>query len=372
MSKHIWLRSLVLFVALHLCAFSLFAQSYDIGTAYVKIDAAFSHKSTAELTEVLKAYTRTKDYYLCEAYILKKTRQFIIQDKLDFARAAALTVIDNNIDNFDAIDLYSYIDQALLAKESARQAEENRKKLEAERKAAANAQTKQRIESNDTYQVVRTAEGKSIYINEKQVSYSQVKWTVKLGIADILIQKATEPDYTSIKYGLAAGLDILSATDEFVLGADLFTDIQLLTMGSGEEEMMISGRFVPQLAYSPLNKHLFLRMGVAAHALSNKNRDISGSVDTFITPIIGLGFHNLFASETNFALHYDYCLGHFAYEDVKSAMEIGATVLLPLSVNERTKIGIELGIQDLLFVKDSGIDNRAKAIFAIGVGNVNK
>jgi len=106
------------------------AQEFDIITAYQKIDTAFVHNSADELSAVLKAYAKSRDYYLCEAYALKKTRQYIIQDRLDFARTAALVVIDNNIENFDAIDLYSYIDKAVLAKQAESQAEENRKRLE--------------------------------------------------------------------------------------------------------------------------------------------------------------------------------------------------------------------------------------------------
>ena len=116
------------FILLCVCSCaSLAAQEYDIVTAYQQIDNAFLHNSADELSAVLKSYTQSRDYYLCEAYALKKTRQYIIQDKLAFARTAALIVIDNNIDNFDAIDLYSYIDKAVLAKEAEQQAEENRR-----------------------------------------------------------------------------------------------------------------------------------------------------------------------------------------------------------------------------------------------------
>ena len=44
--------------------------------------------------------------------------------------------------------------------------------------------------------------------------------------------------------------------------------------------------------------------------------------------------------------------------------------MLPLTENERTRIGLKLGLVDTLFIKDEGIDNRAKGIISIGVGNV--
>ena len=116
-------RKIILFFLFFFASICLApSQESDIGLAYKQIDSAFVHESADELSGILKSYRSSRDYYLCEAYALKKTRQYIIQDKLDFARAAALTVIDNNIDNFDAIDLYSYIDKAVLAKEAERQA----------------------------------------------------------------------------------------------------------------------------------------------------------------------------------------------------------------------------------------------------------
>lgn len=364
---------LALVFAIFFCsAESLWGQETDIALAYQQIDAAFVKESSDELASVLKSYQATKEYYLCESYTLKKTRQYIIQDKLPFARAAALVVIDNNIDNFDAIDLYSYIDKAVLAKEAEQQAEENRRQLERDRKAAADARTKQRIESGDTYQAVNTSSGKTVFINEQQAAYSPVRWTVKLGLADVMYQKISDPDYSSIKYGLSVGADMFYTTEAFVLGGEVYGSFNMLTMGTGEEEVMTSFRFVPELAFTGLSRNLFLRMGYAVYAVSSEKLDVSGTVDTFNTPVIGLGIENLTIGETALALHYDYCLGHFAYEDLTSAMEMGASVLLPLNVNERTKIGIVLSASDLLFMKETGMENRIKATFAIGVGNVIK
>ena len=51
-----------------------------------------------------------------------------------------------------------------------------------------------------------------------------------------------------------------------------------------------------------------------------------------------------------------------------------------MAVNDKTKFGLELGVQDLLLMKNaaedgshgSGMENRVKFTFAIGVGNVTK
>ena len=54
------------------------------------------------------------------------------------------------------------------------------------------------------------------------------------------------------------------------------------------------------------------------------------------------------------------------------AAEFGGSLLLPLAVNDKTKFGVELGVQDLLLMKEEGMENRTKFTFAIGVGNVVK
>ena len=44
-----------------------------------------------------------------------------------------------------------------------------------------------------------------------------------------------------------------------------------------------------------------------------------------------------------------------------------------MAVNDKTKVGVELGAQNLLLMKNSdGVENRTKITFAIGVGNVIK
>ncbi len=349
----------------------LTAQEVDIATVFGQIDDAFTYESAETLSSILKQNTNSKEYRRIEAYTLKKTRQLIIQDRLTFARTASLTLIDNNIENFDAIDLYGYIDKAMLTEEAKKQAEENRKRLEAERRAALAARTKEQIDKRGNYLSTTTSAGKEVYNSEQTASYSKVNWSLSIGLADIMFQKATEPDYTSVKYGLCFGGRVFYETEDFVLGGDLFADALILTM-SGEEEFLMSAKLVPAFAYSPLSKHVFLRFGFGTEYLKSELTDITGTVKSFVTPIVGLGLDNLVIGQTTVAMHYDYYLGHAMEDNLKSAMEFGGSVLFPMTVNERSKVGLELGVRNTLFIKETGIENRCRGIFAIGVGNVQK
>ena len=373
------------------CIFSASAQvSEEISDTYKRIDMAIAARSSDSISKILSENKSSPNYKMIENYTLKKTRQLIITDNLEFARQTSLAVIDNNIENFDAVELYSYIDKAILNQQAANLAAENRRRLEEERIAARNAKSKQQLANRGNYQLVNTVSGQEVYVNEQQASFSSWIWTVKLGLADFVYQKITDPDYSSLKYGLSFGANIFRPSERFIIGADIFADAHIVTFSTeggidqGEsgsasakeekpQEFFISGRFVPEFAFSDLSKHLFFRAGVSAHMLASNDRDRTGTTETFVSPVVGLALDNINLGEAVIRLFYDYDLGHLAYEPIKTAMEFGGSILLPMAVNDKTKVGIELGAQNLLMMKDAGgVENRAKITFAIGVGNVTK
>ena len=343
-------------------------ESLDV--VYAQLDNAFVEHNSESVSKVLTKYTASKDYNLYESYTLKKARQLIIEDDLAFARDATLVVIDNNLENFDAVDLYSYIDRAILSEQAARLAEENRLRLEAERLAALNERTRAKIAKNENYSTVSTASGSSIYMNHEKY-FSSTDWSVSVGLADLLYQTVTKPEsYSSLKYGLAFGANLFYKTDEYIAGGEIFADLAMLTMGKGEQEVITSLKFIPMFALPNLSKHVFFRVGFAMQGLNSDTEFNTGSVETFITPAFGFAFENLAVGKTTAELYYDYYLGHLAYDELSSAMEMGASLLLPMTGNEQTTIGLKLGVVDTLFIKNEGMDNRAKFIVSIGVGNV--
>ena len=383
-----------------LCSLSVVGQSSDdVGAVFKKIDMAIASKSSETISKILSENKSSRDYQLIENYTLKKTRQLIITDNLELARQTSLAVIDNNIENFDAVELYSYIDKAILNQQAANQAAENRKRLEEERIAARNAKSKQKLESRGNYQVVSTASGQEVYVNEQQASFSSLIWTVKLGLADFAYQKISDPDYSSLKYGLAVGANIFKPSERIVLGGDFFADAHIVTlMNSGgnevakkasskknadseePQEFFMSARIVPEIAFADLSKNLFLRAGIAAHILASNDKAATGSTDTFFSPVVGVALDNIHLGEAQFRAFCDYGLGSLFYDEINMAMEFGGSILLPMAVNDKTKFGLELGVQDLLLMKNaasdgssgSGMENRVKFTFAIGVGNVTK
>jgi len=380
----------VLSVCAVLICFSLtthvFAQDMSLLVRiYADIDAAFASRSSEAVSAVLKTNSTSPSYELVENYALKKTRQLIIRNDLEFAKETSLALIDNNVENYDAIDLYSYIDKALVGEEQKKQAEEEKKLREQARQAALAAKTKQQIETKGSFQTMNTTTGKSVYVNEQNQSYVPLQWTVELGIADIMYQMCTgvpdaskaneadppKSDTSSTKYGMFVGFDLFYPTENFVFGVKGLFDVHFLTL-SGEQEVLYTGGLIPKIAFTGLNKNLFLRAGFMAYPVSSKVREKSGTMESFFTPAVGIGLENVSVGSSKFGVHADYYPGHFAYSDLKAAAEFGASMLFLVNSHEKTRVGVELGVSDVLFVKDGGIENRIKGIFAIGVGNVQK
>ena len=211
------LRKSFRLLALLACAVSMSVASAqvseEISDTYKRIDMAIASRSSDSISKILSENKSSPYYPMIENYTLKKTRQLIITDNLEFARQTSLAVIDNNIENFDAVELYSYIDKAILNQQAANQAAENRRRLEEERIAARNAKSKQQLANRGNYQVVNTASGQEVYVNEQHASFSSWIWTVKLGLADFVYQKISDPDYSSLKYGLALGANLFRPSE---------------------------------------------------------------------------------------------------------------------------------------------------------------
>lgn len=350
---------------------AVYAQE-SIENVYSQIDQAFDSGNSQLLNDVLSKNAGSKDYILFESYTLKKTRQMIIANKLSFAREASLCVIDNNLENFDAVELYSYIDRAMLNEEALRQAQLNRQRLEEERLAEINAKAKLKIEKSSNYSNINTTSGSSVYINEAQQSYTSLAWNIDIGVADLFIQNITKPEaYSSAKYGVFGGVNLFNVTDQFVIGCEGLFDLHILAL-TGTQEVVFGGRFVPMLSFESINKNLFMRVGFAGYKVNNKTDTTTDSIKDFMTPVLGIGFENVMIGSAKAGFHYDYYLGHTSSDDIKTSMEAGASILIPMAVTETSQIGFKLGLSDMLFIKNEGLENRCKAIFAIGVGNVSK
>ena len=77
----------------------LFALEEYVSDLYREIDTCFTTKNEDKLNSLLSKYSNDKYYYLIENYTHKQIRRLIVNNEYDFAMAATLAVIENNLDN---------------------------------------------------------------------------------------------------------------------------------------------------------------------------------------------------------------------------------------------------------------------------------
>ena len=71
-------------------------------------------------------------------------------------------------------------------------------------------------------------------------------------------------------------------------------------------------------------------------------------------------------------MNADYLLGHLVYDGLNFAMNSAINFTLPIMKMDKVQLNFNIGAKDTLFVKESGIENRAGIILAIGAQNVVK
>ena len=364
-------KTVILFWAVFtvLSVFSGFAQTSGLAEVYAQIDSAFTAKSEEKLNGIFVENRGSPDFRMYENYTMKKIRQLVINNQFEFARAACLVVIDADMDNSGAISMYSVIDDG-IAKQQA-DAEALAKKKAAEEARLAYERQKVLQQAQTKYQTVNTSSGKSVYLNENQARYTKVAWRLAFGMADIEYIKVTPGDYASVRYGIMSDVSMQYQTDQILFGIEGTAELFMMTMSNSDGTLLSAYKIVPKMAFTDLNSHVFFRTGAAAY-VTGKGEEENKEQGTFITPIAGLSIENITVGDSLFRMYYDYYFGHFAYTDLKSAMEAGAFITMPVAELDKARVGFDVGIKDTLFITDGGMDNRVRAVFAIGVGNVVK
>ena len=114
---------------------------YAIRSYYANLDSALTNP--AELSSLLSKSSNYPWYPKAEAYVLKKARQLVIENRLSEAKAVSLAVIDNNLDNADAVELYQSIEKAEKRNQKEADAQAEKAVVEAFRQQAAQAKVKQ-------------------------------------------------------------------------------------------------------------------------------------------------------------------------------------------------------------------------------------
>lgn len=353
---------------------TLFAVEEYVSDIYKQIDTVFSKKSETELNAILVSNQNDRYYYLIENYTEKKIRRLIVANDYDFALTATEIVIENNLDNERAVEMYSSIQDAYeVQKEYEAEQEAKRQKelarIEKEKESKRAGVEKQYISS-------KTASGGAVYVSGRDTGTKESGWYASLGFASVSVLTEQESDVTAMNYGIAGSYTYEHNIKDIDLGIDTAFDFRFIDLGSGDSKipLFLDLDIIPKIGFPKAFKYFYVRAGFTA-LMPGKSKDSVKTYnvqDDFFTPALGIQLERLPLGPVKFTFNLDYYPGHLFYKDITAAMGAGANLAIPFTSIDQVKLSFNLGVKDRIFLKENGMENRANIILAIGAENVGK
>ena len=367
------MKKLVIVFLIFLFAAPIFAVEEYVAEIYKEIDHIFIIKSEDELNTVLSENNKDRYYYLIENYTEKKIRRLIVNNDYDFAMAAIVIVIENNLDNEQAVEMYSVISEAYEVQKEHELEEEQKRLIELARIELE--KEKQRKSVDKEYVSAETGKGSSVYISGKETKLTSSSWKGALGLADILYLHAPINDIDTFHYGISLDYRYeYTLANKLVIGADLFGGFQFLSIADEDKMVPLIGELeiAPKTSFGPL-KNIFARVGFAS-LITGKTSTASLTTeavsDTILSPLVGVKIERIPLGSLKLDIGADWYAGHLFYKDINFAMGAAMNVEIPFAELEKVKLSFNIGARDKIILREAGLENRASIILAIGVENV--
>ena len=357
---------------------SLFAVDEYISKIYKQLDKIFQEKSENALNNVLSDNNQDKNYYLIENYTEKKIRRLIVNNDYDFAMTAIIIVIENNLDNEQAVEMYSIISEAYEVQKNYEEEQEQKRQLELAR--IEMEKEKQRVSVDKQYVSTSNSNtGKSVYISGKETKLSSSSWKATLGIVDFAWLMDGVANYNNLQYGVSlAGRYEYTFPNDVIFGGDIFADGHFLSLTTKKEDIIpVFGEVEGALKFATkeILSNLFFRLGFGCIYTGKDFKAVNTVTvaDTLWTPIVGVNFQKIKLPFANFDVGADWYAGHlFAQSDLNFAMGVNMNLAFPFTSMDEVALSLNVGLRDKIFMKQGGFENRASIIFAVGVENVVK
>lgn len=357
---------------------SLFAVDEYISKIYKQLDKIFQEKSENALNNVLSDNNQDKNYYLIENYTEKKIRRLIVNNDYDFAMTAIIIVIENNLDNEQAVEMYSIISEAYEVQKAYETEQEQKRQLELAR--IEMEKEKQRVNVDKKYvSTSKTDTGKSVYISGKETKLSSYSWKAMLGFLDLAWLMESTSGLNNLAYGVSlSGRYEYTFPNDVIFGGEIFADGHFLSFTQEKESIIpVFGEVEGFLKFSTteISKNLFFRLGFGGIYTGKDSKAVNtvSIADTLLTPIVGVNFQKIKLPFANLDIGADWYAGHlFAQSNLNFAMGVNMNLEFAFASMDEVALNLNIGLRDKIFVKQGGFENRASLIFAVGVENVVK
>jgi len=362
------LKGKLIFVLLVVFIFSacsgLFAQSKSLQDHYNEITNFVSAKNSDGVRKYLADNTNNSDYAKLESFVLMRSRDALIANDLDFALSLCLTVIDNNLDNFEAVALYTSIERAVFARDEKIKTENEKIQIEKMKETAVTTKEKEKIQK-EYKTITNSVSGETVYLDQEfDMYYLPVTWGVDLGLADISVM--SDPLSTSFRYGLSLAGNVFYRSEEFYAGIDVFFDAALVSFPA-MPNLVFSVKAVPSFSLPRVLRNIYYRVGYAG--IYSSTVDNSFLPPSFSSPVIGVGFRDWRFGVFFFDGSFDYYIGHLFYDNFFFAADANVNFYLPLADLDTIDVGLNLGIRDIMGVMAQGLHNQIKFVISVGVWN---
>ena len=357
---------------------SLFAVDEYISKIYKQLDKIFLEKSENALNNVLSDNNQDKNYYLIENYTEKKIRRLIVNNDYDFAMTAIIIVIENNLDNEQAVEMYSIISEAYEVQKAYETEQEQKRQLELAR--IEMEKEKQRVNVDKKYvSTSKTDTGKSVYISGKETKLSSYSWKAMLGFLDLAWLMESTSGLNNLAYVVSlSGRYEYTFPNDVIFGGEIFADGHFLSFTQEKESIIpVFGEVEGLLKFSTaeISKNLFFRLGFGGIYTGKDSKAVNtvSIADTLLTPIVGVNFQKIKLPFANLDIGADWYAGHlFAQSNLNFAMGVNMNLEFAFASMDEVALNLNIGLRDKIFVKQGGFENRASLIFAVGVENVVK
>ena len=357
---------------------SLFAVDEYISKIYKQLDKIFQEKSENALNNVLSDNNQDKNYYLIENYTEKKIRRLIVNNDYDFAMTAIIIVIENNLDNEQAVEMYSIISEAYEVQKAYETEQEQKRQLELAR--IEMEKEKQRVNVDKKYvSTSKTDTGKSVYISGKETKLSSYSWKAMLGFLDLAWLMESTSGLNNLAYGVSlSGRYEYTFPNDVIFGGEIFADGHFLSFTQEKDNIIpVFGEVEGLLKFSTaeISKNLFFRLGFGGIYTGKDSKAVNtvSIADTLLTPIVGVNVQKIKLPFANLDIGADWYAGHlFAQSNLNFAMGVNMNLEFAFASMDEVALNLNIGLRDKIFVKQGGFENRASLIFAVGVENVVK
>ncbi len=343
---------------------ALFAQKKKLQDYYSEITVFVTDKNTEGVRKYLAANTSYADYAKLESFVLMRSRDALIANELDFALALCLAVIDNNIDNFEAVALYTSIERAVVARDEQIRIEKEKEQVTKMKEATDTVKEKEKIQKEYTI-ITNTVSGETVYLDQNfDMYYMPVTWGVDLGLADLSVMG--DALSTSFRYGLSLAGNVFYRSEEVYAGIDMFFDAALVSFPTNPN-LIFSVEAIPAFSLPKVLKNVYYRIGYAG--VFSSAPEYSFLTPYFSTPVLGIGFRDLQVLLFYFDGAFDYYLGHWFYDKFFFAADLNVNFYLPLADLDTVDVGLNLGLRDFVGITAQGMHNQIKFVISFGVWN---